>query len=56
MRSWITAGLAVLVLTGLAGASLPRAGAQTEPVWLPNYAAAQAAAQREAKPIFLVFR
>jgi hypothetical protein len=49
--------LAAALLALAAGTSRQStAVAQAEPAWMSDYAAAQAAARRSGKPVFLVFR
>ena len=50
------AGVAVLILAGVADAQTPRKADPAKYGWHTDYDAAKAEAKRTGKPIFLVFR
>ncbi|MBI3944292.1 MAG: hypothetical protein HY321_00055 [Armatimonadetes bacterium] len=57
MKSWKLAGALALGCAGLlAGAVLDRPVGAQDAVWLTNYEEARAAARKEGKPLFVVFR
>ena len=57
-RGWLLGGSLLVGAAGVSGTIgiVPMALAQTDPVWLNSFAAAQAVAKETGKPIFLVFR